>query len=94
MLTLSHKALVLVLPISQVWKLQMPYQRKLGICCVFLLGGFVVAVGIVRVVYHYQLTKPNSPIAVDPTCKSRSSLFSVGAMKLWLNFLLQMHGLR
>ena len=71
---ISHEALVLVLPISQVWKLQIPYRRKLGICGVFLLGSFVVGVGIVRVVYHVQLTRPNSEIAVDPTCKPRSSL--------------------
>ncbi|KAL8904744.1 MAG: hypothetical protein Q9207_003075 [Kuettlingeria erythrocarpa] len=50
-------ALILTLPWYPVWKLQMPLRRKLSICAIFLLGGFVVAAGIVRFAYLLQATK-------------------------------------
>ncbi|KAI4178411.1 MAG: hypothetical protein LQ346_007459 [Caloplaca aetnensis] len=49
--------LILALPWYPVWKLQMPLRRKLSICAIFLLGGFVVAAGIVRFAYLLQATR-------------------------------------
>ncbi|OTB02203.1 hypothetical protein M426DRAFT_13783 [Hypoxylon sp. CI-4A] len=48
---------VLLLPIHKIWQLQMPLSRKISIVCIFLLGGLVSIVGIIRIhfltqVYH------------------------------------------
>ncbi|KAF2147766.1 hypothetical protein K461DRAFT_325195 [Myriangium duriaei CBS 260.36] len=45
--------LVLALPIPMVWRLQLPTRKKIGVTCIFLLGAFVVAVGVVRVKTFY-----------------------------------------
>ncbi|MCJ1447904.1 MAG: hypothetical protein MMC23_008416 [Stictis urceolatum] len=42
--------LILVLPWYPVYHLKMPLSRKLAVCGIFLLGGFVIAAGIVRAV--------------------------------------------
>ncbi|KAI0841504.1 hypothetical protein F5Y06DRAFT_259662 [Hypoxylon sp. FL0890] len=41
--------LVLFLPIYKTWQLQMPSTRKVMIMCIFLLGGLVSIVGIIRI---------------------------------------------
>ena len=46
----------------------MPLRRKLSVCAIFLLGGFVVAAGITRFVYLLQATK-NIASNLDYTCK-------------------------
>lgn len=63
----SLPALILTLPWYPVWKLQMTLRRKLSVCAVFLLGGFVVAAGIVRFVYLLQATKKIAS-NLDYTC--------------------------
>lgn len=61
--------LVLFLPVYQVWNLLMPLTRKIMVICIFLLGGLVSIVGIIRLHYLRQLY---SAIAVssDSPCRS------------------------
>ncbi|MCJ1369980.1 hypothetical protein MMC20_001192 [Loxospora ochrophaea] len=40
--------LILILPVYNIWKLQMPLHRKLAIIGIFLLGGLVTITGIIR----------------------------------------------
>ncbi|KAI0897737.1 hypothetical protein F4806DRAFT_507575 [Annulohypoxylon nitens] len=47
--------LVLLLPIYKVWQLQMPMERKLMIVGIFLLGGLVSVVGLIRIHYLTQV---------------------------------------
>ncbi|ROW07872.1 hypothetical protein VMCG_03664 [Cytospora schulzeri] len=55
--------LVLFLPVYQIWKLQMPFTRKIMIICIFLLGGLVSIVGIIRLHFLKQLY---TALAVSP----------------------------
>ncbi|KAL2005210.1 hypothetical protein VTN00DRAFT_2420 [Thermoascus crustaceus] len=41
--------IILLVPLPNVWQLQMPAIQKLAVCGIFLLGGFVCIAGIVRV---------------------------------------------
>ena len=50
----------------------MPLRRKLGVCAMFLLGGFVVAAGIVRFVFLLQSVR-NITSEFDYTCKADDS---------------------
>ncbi|KAI5917036.1 hypothetical protein F4810DRAFT_698242 [Camillea tinctor] len=47
--------LVLFLPIYKTWQLQMPFTRKILIMCIFLLGGLVSIVGIIRIHFLTQV---------------------------------------
>ncbi len=47
----------------------MPFRRKLSVCAIFLLGGFVVAAGIVRFVYVVKALPNLSSSDFDYTCK-------------------------
>ncbi|KAG6999485.1 hypothetical protein G7Y79_00034g069080 [Physcia stellaris] len=46
--------ILLLLPLPMLWKLHLPWQKKLGLLGVFITGGFVCAVSIIRqaVLYH------------------------------------------
>ncbi|KAI1211426.1 uncharacterized protein F4807DRAFT_459003 [Annulohypoxylon truncatum] len=55
--------LVLLLPIHKVWQLQMSITRKTMIICIFLLGGLVSVVGLIRI--HY-LTKVYEVLEASP----------------------------
>ncbi|UNI19408.1 hypothetical protein JDV02_005592 [Purpureocillium takamizusanense] len=46
---------VLAIPQSRVWKLQLSRQRKLGVSFVFLLGGFVCIATTIRVIYMARI---------------------------------------
>lgn len=63
----SRIALILTLPWYLVAKLQMPLQQKLSVCGIFLLGGFVVAAGIVRC----TTLKVGFAMSLDHSCKPR-----------------------
>jgi len=52
---------ILALPVREVINLQMPIRRKILVSLIFLLGGFVIITGIVRVVETYT----RSPGALD-----------------------------
>ncbi|KAF4628350.1 hypothetical protein G7Y89_g9801 [Cudoniella acicularis] len=47
--------LVLFLPIYKIKQLQMPFSRKIMIPCIFLLGGLVSIVGIIRIHFLTQV---------------------------------------
>ena len=55
MLTLL--AMILVLPWYPIYHLQMPLRQRLTIVGIFLLGGFVTAAGVARVVFISQGVK-------------------------------------
>ncbi|KAI9667984.1 MAG: hypothetical protein M1821_000804 [Bathelium mastoideum] len=40
--------IILALPVSGVWRLQMPISRKIGVAGIFLLGGLSVVIAIIR----------------------------------------------
>jgi uncharacterized membrane protein len=68
--TADISVIILVVPIYNVAKLQMPLRRKLGICGIFLLGGFVLITGIVRLYYlHRAFHALDHPLSVDVYCK-------------------------
>jgi hypothetical protein len=76
MLSLTPLVIVIVVPIYNVWQLQMPLRRKIGVCLIFALGGFVIIAGIVRMVYlieTYSILK--TPIWYDYSCKSRHPFY-------------------
>ncbi|KAG8165767.1 hypothetical protein KVR01_004319 [Diaporthe batatas] len=54
--------LVLILPIYKIWQLQMSTARKIMVMFIFLLGGLVSIVGIIRI--HY-LTEVYDILEVD-----------------------------
>lgn len=45
---------ILVLPIRELYKLQLSLKKKLLCSCIFALGGFVIITGIVRIAKVYQ----------------------------------------
>ncbi|MCJ1313247.1 hypothetical protein MMC25_006924 [Agyrium rufum] len=52
---------ILVLPWYPIWHLKMPLRRKLAVCGILLLGGFVVAVGVIRFMYGVYAIQDNTP---------------------------------
>jgi len=46
-------AAILVLPLKQVYRLQMTGQKKTLVCGIFLLGGFIVITNIIKTVWTY-----------------------------------------
>lgn len=62
--------LVLILPIYKTWQLQMSIARKILIMFIFLLGGLVSIVGIIRIHYLtevYDILEVQLEL-VDTTC--------------------------
>ena len=49
-------AIILVLPMPFIWKLNMDVRRKLQLTGLFLMGSFVVVVSIIRVTYVSQVS--------------------------------------
>ncbi|KAI1419370.1 hypothetical protein F5Y12DRAFT_778391 [Xylaria sp. FL1777] len=47
-------ALILILPVREVLELHLPWRRKIIILRIFLLGGFVLVTGIIKVVLGYS----------------------------------------
>ncbi|KAI1645953.1 uncharacterized protein F4817DRAFT_342065 [Daldinia loculata] len=57
---------ILFLPIYKIWLLQMPFARKALIICIFLLGGLVSIVGIIRIHFLTQIhSDSEDPTEVD-----------------------------
>ena len=54
---------ILTLPISEILKLQLSRRKKFGLSVVFLLGGFVIITGIVRIATLYIPTAADSKLA-------------------------------
>jgi hypothetical protein len=51
--------LVLMIPWYPVWHLNMPARQKITVCGIFLLGGFVVVSGILRVIAMFDAMIPD-----------------------------------
>ncbi|TVY37562.1 Satratoxin biosynthesis SC1 cluster protein [Lachnellula occidentalis] len=62
---------ILVLPMGIVWKLWMPLQQKILVAGIFLLGGFVIVTGLLRVVLGY---KPGSQNVAFPKAELWSAV--------------------
>ena len=56
-------AIILTLPINQVWHLNMSRRSKIGVSVMFALGGFVVIASCVRMAFLLSIS------VEDPTCK-------------------------
>ncbi|KAL8860981.1 MAG: hypothetical protein Q9178_002494 [Gyalolechia marmorata] len=54
--------LILVMPISIVWSLHLPKNKKIGVCMLFLLGGFVCIAGILRFYYLKNYAQGRDPL--------------------------------
>lgn len=71
--------LVLLLPIYKLWTLHMPLNRRLSVIFIFLLGGLVSLVGIIRIHFLTQIYSVLTPASqhkriasvagADTTCK-------------------------
>lgn len=69
------KGFILLLPIYNVWQLQMPIHRKLAVIGIFLLGGLVTITGIIRLHFltlaYASLKDPlKDTLFNDISCKS------------------------
>ncbi|TVY50679.1 Satratoxin biosynthesis SC1 cluster protein 4 [Lachnellula cervina] len=62
---------ILVLPMGMVVKLWMPLQQKILVAGIFLLGGFVIITGLIRVVLGY---KPGSQNVAFPKAELWSAV--------------------
>ncbi|KAF2091928.1 hypothetical protein K490DRAFT_31211 [Saccharata proteae CBS 121410] len=51
---------ILFLPIPWILRLQMPTIRKFQVCAAFLLGGFAVAAGLVRMAIYIETNTPSN----------------------------------
>lgn len=56
--------LILAMPIPIVWSLRLDRQKKIGVCGLFLLGGFVCVASIMRFFYLESVGRGS-----DPTCE-------------------------
>ena len=59
-LELVTELTILSLPIRQISKLQLSGRKKILLSFIFLLGGFVIITGIIRIIYVYQPNNSNS----------------------------------
>ncbi|MCJ1400657.1 hypothetical protein MMC11_003865 [Xylographa trunciseda] len=58
-LELVTELTILSLPIRQISKLQLSRKKKILLSFIFLLGGFVIITGIIRIIYVYQPNNSN-----------------------------------
>ncbi|KAI4241318.1 MAG: hypothetical protein L6R40_004624 [Gallowayella cf. fulva] len=57
---------IMALPIPCIWTLQMPMQKKLAVCGIFLLGALTVAAGIAKMfVYYHAVNQMNDPSGLN-----------------------------
>ncbi|RDL35199.1 uncharacterized protein BP5553_07130 [Venustampulla echinocandica] len=57
--------MILALPVVEIMKLKLSWEKKLMLSFVFLLGGFVIATGIVRIIVCYEPGQQSVDLAVD-----------------------------
>ena len=62
--------LILLLPVYNVWKLQMRTPQKIAVIGLFFLGGFTVVTGIIRLHFlNYAFASLKHPLFNDVTCR-------------------------
>ncbi|KAI9850536.1 MAG: hypothetical protein M1838_005545 [Thelocarpon superellum] len=54
-LTIFTDLAILILPMPQVWRLKVSIKQKIGLSCIFLLGGFVCIASAIRLSVLHQL---------------------------------------
>ncbi|KAI0476349.1 hypothetical protein GGR56DRAFT_465819 [Xylariaceae sp. FL0804] len=59
---LASDLVILALPHSVIWKLNLPRSKKLGIACVFAVGVFCCVAAVFRVITCYQYYNSTDPI--------------------------------
>lgn len=78
----DNAGLILLLPVYNVWKLQMRTRRKIAVVGIFLLGGFTTITGIIRLHFlNYAFAALGEPLFADVACKLFRSLLM---LFLWL----------
>lgn len=71
----DNVGLILLLPVYNVWKLQMRTRRKIAVINIFLLGGFTTITGIIRLHFlSYAFAALGEPLFADVACKLFRSL--------------------
>ncbi|KAL7934641.1 hypothetical protein V8C35DRAFT_301465 [Trichoderma chlorosporum] len=58
-------ALILIFPLPYIWCLHLRMSQRIATACIFLLGTFVLAVSIVRLVFVLQLNLASSDVTWD-----------------------------
>lgn len=74
---LVQDLIIYLMPVHMLWKLKLPTKQRLGLIFIFIVGGFVVITGAIRI---KSLTF--ATVSADPTCKSSSA--SLTRVKLLL----------
>ena len=77
MANISRVALILMTPWYHVWNLQMPVRQRISVCGIFMLGGFVIATGIVRLTALRQALAPSN----DHSCTFPSGNYFLDLLK-------------
>lgn len=72
--------MILILPIYNVWKLQMRTRHKISVIAIFFLGGFTTITGIMRLHFlTYAFSSLRDPLFSDVTCKFLKTSHSIAA---------------
>jgi hypothetical protein len=72
--------IILVMPIPFVFALQMPLQRKLGVCAILMVGALAISCGITRMAVFAQFLSPD--LFKKKTIAGVSTTDAVGVVSL------------
>ncbi|KAF2087454.1 hypothetical protein K490DRAFT_73821 [Saccharata proteae CBS 121410] len=89
-----NDVLILIIPIPQVWRLQLPTKKKISVVAILLLGGFVCVASCIRIYYltiwdnAVDLTWAAGPVfiwsSIEPAMGILSAcLPTLGPLFLW-----------
>ncbi|KAL2068999.1 hypothetical protein VTL71DRAFT_15337 [Oculimacula yallundae] len=73
-LTVAIDIITLVLPIMQIWALQMSLQKKISVCFVFTLGAFVCVASMIRLDSLHQFGRTSDPTWTNVPCTIWSAI--------------------
>ena len=65
-LDMLQDLIIYLMPIDMLWKLKLPVKQRIGLIFIFIVGGFVVITGAIRVE-----SLANASISEDASCKSK-----------------------
>ncbi|OKL61612.1 hypothetical protein UA08_03613 [Talaromyces atroroseus] len=70
--------LIILLPLSEIWKLRLTIHRKVGVMCVFGLGAITIAMSIVRMaIYQRALSVQFDPDSDEEYLTTLTTYFSM-----------------
>ncbi|CZS96317.1 uncharacterized protein RAG0_05695 [Rhynchosporium agropyri] len=73
-ITVAVDILTLVLPLMQIWNLQMTLQKKISVCLVFTLGAFVCVASMIRLNSLHQFGRTSDPTWTNVPCTIWSAI--------------------